>query len=270
MSDASHPLGFLRELSWGHILVIAAVLLFCRLLVLAVRRVVRHIAESAPSHRRLLILRVAPVARLLIWIAGIVIIVPILVEPSFEDIVALLATVGLALAFALKDYVSCLIAGIVTIVENTYQPGDWIEIDGAYGEVTVVGTRAVHLVTADDTEVIIPHSRLWSKSVYNASSGKRSLLCVTNFYLRADHDGASVRLALAEIGETSSYRKPDSPVKIVVAELPWGTRYKLKAYVNDSREQFTMITDLTIRGKERLRAMDIMFAQAPYAEVAGK
>jgi small conductance mechanosensitive channel len=270
MSDANHPLGLLRELSWGHILVIVAILLFCRLLVLAVRRAVRHVAERAPSHRRLLILRIAPLARLLIWVVGIVIIVPILVEPSFEDIVALLATVGLALAFALKDYVSCLIAGIVTIVENTYQPGDWIEIDGAYGEVTVVGTRAVHLVTADDTEVIIPHSRLWSKSVYNASSGKRSLLCVTSFYLRADHDGAAVHLTLVEIGETSRYRKPDSPVKVAASELPWGTRYKLKAYVDDSREQFAMITDLTIRGKERLRAMDIVFAQAPYAEVAGK
>ena len=27
-----------------------------------------------------------------------------------------------------------------------------------------------------------------------------------------------------------------------------------------------MITDLTIRGKERLRAMGIAFAQAPYAQ----
>src|SRR5271168_4419599 len=252
MGGADHPLGFLRELTWSHILLVVAILLVCRVLVLAVRRIVRGAAESAPSHRRLLILRIAPLARLLIWIAGIAIIVPILVEPSFEDIVALAATVGLALAFALKDYVSCLIAGIVTIVENTYQPGDWIEIDGAYGEVKVVGTRAVHIVTADDTEVIIPHSRLWSASVFNASSGNRSLLCVTNFYLVADHDGAAVHQTLLEIGETTSYRKQGSPVKVAASELPWGTRYKIKVYVRDSREQFAMITDLTIRGKERL------------------
>jgi hypothetical protein len=30
-----------------------------------------------------------------------------------------------------------------------------------------------------------------------------------------------------------------------------------------------MITDLTIRGKEQLRAMHIAFAQAPYAESKG-
>jgi small conductance mechanosensitive channel len=114
--------------------------------------------------------------------------------------------------------------------------------------------------------VIIPHARLWSTSLFNASGGKRSLLCVTDFYLHADHDGAAVRQALAEIGDASSFRKPDTPVTIVAAETPWATRYKIKAYVTESREQFAMITDLTIRGKERLRTMGITLAQAPYAQ----
>ncbi len=69
--------------------------------------------------------------RFLIGIGAMVIIVPILVEPTFQDVVTLLISVGLALAFALKDYVSSLLAGLVTVLENTYQPGDWIEVDGA-------------------------------------------------------------------------------------------------------------------------------------------
>jgi small-conductance mechanosensitive channel len=266
MSTAGPHLGFLRELTWGHVLLVLAVLVGSRLLVQAVRWVVRHAAESAPSHRRLMILRASPIARLVIGLAAVAIVVPILVEPTFEDVVALIAAVGLALAFGLKDYVSCLAAGVVTVLENTYQPGDWITLDGTYGEVKIIGTRAVHIVTADDTEVIIPHARLWSASVFNASGGKQSLLCVTDFYLHADHDGAAVRQALAEIGDASSYRKPDTPVTIVAAETPWATRYKIKAYVTESREQFAMITDLTIRGKEQLRAMHVAFAQAPYAE----
>ena len=202
----------------------------------------------------------------MIGIAAIAIVVPILVEPNFENVVALLAAVSLAIAFALKDFISCVAAGIVTIIEHTYQPGDWIEVDGTYGEVKAIGVRAVHIVTADNTEVIIPHARLWSSSVFNASGGKRSLLCVTEFYLDADHDGAAVRQMLAGIGETSSYRKPQTSVTVVAAETPWGTRYKIKAYVNESREQFAMITDLTVRGKERLRAASIAFAQTPYAQ----
>jgi small-conductance mechanosensitive channel len=103
------------------------------------------------------------------------------VEPTFRNILALCAGLGLVLAYTLKDYGSSFVAGLVTVLENTYQPGDWIEVDGTYGEVKAIGGRAVHLVTADDTEVIVPHSRFWSTSIFNSSSGNRSLLCVANF-----------------------------------------------------------------------------------------
>lgn len=269
MNAGDHPLSFLQPLTWSHALLVLVILAGCQLLVLAVRKAVRHTASLGSARRRLLVLRMAPIARLVIWVTGIVLIVPLLVSPTIEDVVALIATISLTLAFALKDYVSCVIAGVVTVVENAYQPGDWIEFDGSYGEVTTIGTRAVHLVTADDTAVIIPHSKIWSASVSNASSGSHSLLCVTNFYLHADHDGAAVRQVLEETAETSGYRKAESPIKVMAAETPWGTRYKIKAYVADSREQFAMITDLTIRGKARLRAMGVAFAQAPYAEKAG-
>ncbi len=268
MNVSEHPLSFLQPFTWSHGLLVLVLLVSCPLLILAVRKIVRHAASSVPSHQRLLILRMAPIVRLVIWVTGIALIVPLLVAPRLEDVIALLATISLTLAFALKDYVSCVFAGVVTIVENTYQPGDWIEVDGSYGEVITIGTRAVHIVTADDTAVIIPHSKLWSASVFNASSGSHSLLCVTNFYLHANHDGAAVRQALTEIAENCRYRKPESSIKVVAAETPWGTCYKIKAYVADSREQFTMMTDLTIRGKERLRTMGVAFAQAPYAEHA--
>ncbi len=257
-------------MTWRHALLLLLILGIARLLVLAVRRLARHSASAAAPHRRLLFLRLAPLARLAIWITSIALIIPLIVLPTVEDVVALLATVSLALAFGVKDYVSCMIAGVVTIIENTYQPGDWIEFDGSYGEVIGIGTRAVHIVTADDTAVMIPHSKLWSASLFNASSGSHSLLCVTHFYLHADHDGAAVRQALTEIAEFCAHRKADSPIKVMAAETPWGTCYKIKAYVADSREQFAMITDLTIAGKERLRTMGVTFAQVPYAEPAQK
>lgn len=126
--------------------------------------------------------------------------------------------------------------------------------------------RAVHLVTADDTEVIIPHSRLWSASVFNSTSGSRSLLCVANFYLHPDHDAAAVRETLTEVAASSPYRTPESPVTVIVLEKPWGTHYRVKAYVKESREQFLLITDLTVRSKDALRQMTIRFAQAPFAK----
>jgi len=256
----------LRRLIWQDVLVVLAVVVGARLLSFVVRWMLRYAAEKAPPRLRLPILRAMPIARLLIGIGAVVVAVPMLIEPTFRNVLTLLASVALALAFALKDYGSSLVAGLATVLENTYQPGDWIEVGGIYGEVKSIALRAVRVVTPDDTEVIIPHSLLWSASVSNASSGSRSLLCVTEFYLHPDHDAGAARQRLAEVAETSSYRKSESPVTVIVLEKPWGTQYRLKAYVKESRDQFLFITDLTIRGKEVLRALGIRFAHVPYAQ----
>ena len=266
MNDSAGAWGHLQKLVWRDALIIAAVLLLARLLALVMQRILRHWGERARPSRRLMILRAVPLVRLLIRAAAIAVIVPLLMEPTFRNVLALGAALGLALAYTLKDYGSSFVAGLVTVMENTYQPGDWIEVDGAYGEVKSIAGRAVHLVTADDTEVIIPHSRLWSTSIFNASSGSRSLLCIANFYLHPDHDASAVREKLTEVAASSAYRTLDSSVTVIALEKPWGTHYRVKAYVRESREQFLFVTDLTIRGKEILRSMNIKFAQASYAE----
>ncbi|MBI3396544.1 MAG: mechanosensitive ion channel, partial [Spirochaetia bacterium] len=145
--------------------------------------------------------------------------------------------------------------------------GDWIKVDGTYGEVKQIGVRAVHIVTTYDNEVIIPHSRLWSSSISNSTSGSHSVLCVADYYLHPDHDAEAVRQCLAEVAGTSAYLMPETKINVVVREKPWGTHYKIKAYVKESREQFDFVTDLTVRGKAALRIMGLRFAQAPYAEV---
>src|SRR2546425_5152238 len=192
--------GVFYKLTWEHVLLVLAVLLSARLLSSLVRWALRHTAEKAPPRLRLAILRLIPLTRLVLGVGAVVVAVPILVEPTLRNVVTLVASVGLALAFALKDYGSSLVAGLVTVLENAYQPGDWMEVDGSYGEVKAIDARAVRIVTADDTEVIVPHSKLWSTRVSNATSGNRSLLCVAEFYLHPDHATIRSKEALRAMG----------------------------------------------------------------------
>jgi hypothetical protein len=99
--------GLLRKLTWQDALLVLAVLLLAHVLVSLAQWMLRHAAETASPHLRLGILRVVPIARLLIRIAAVVLMVSILVEPTFRNIVGLLASIGLVLAFALKDYGVC-------------------------------------------------------------------------------------------------------------------------------------------------------------------
>src|SRR3989454_7078709 len=153
MNEHAGNLGILRSLESNEFVLVVSVVVFAWLLASAVRWVLRPAAERAPLRLRLPILRMIPLLRLGVGIAALAVIVPILVEPTFQNVVAIVASVGLALAFVLKDYASSLAAGVVTILEGPYQPGDWIKLDGTYGEVKQIGGGAVQLLARYGNEV---------------------------------------------------------------------------------------------------------------------
>ena len=221
------------------------------------------LAERVPGRYRVYLLASVPVLRLAIILGSLVLLVPRIIQPTFENLVTLLGALGIAIGFAFKDYVSSLIAGIVTLYEMPYHPGDWIEIEGEYGEVRTIGMRAVEICTPDDTIVVIPHLKLWDKLIKNANDGTRHLMCIASFYLHPRHDPALVRTTLHQVALTSPYVQLKRPILVLAEEQPWATRYRLKAYPVDLRHQFLFTTDLTLRGKTALRELGIEFAQAP-------
>jgi small-conductance mechanosensitive channel len=252
----------LRRLNSSDFVKIAVILVLAWVCAAALRLTLRWLAEALPAQMRLPILRIIPISRLFVFIGAVSYIVPIIIESSLQNVIALLASISLVIAFVLKDYASSLVAGLATILENVYQPGDWIEMDGVYGEVTLISLRAVHIVTPYDNEVIIPHYQFWTKKVSNFTKGSKNLMCVAHFYLNPDHDGFVVQKILEDIAQASEYRKPESKIFIAVEEQPWGTHYKIKAYVSESREQFKFIAELTLHGKAALQKMQIKFANA--------
>jgi small conductance mechanosensitive channel len=255
----------LKRLTLENFLLIVAVVIAARVAAAGITAGLGRLAKSAPLSWRVRVLAVMLIARFLVVLATTAFIVSLLIVPSWQNVVGLVAGTGLMLSFALKDYGSCLLAGVATIFERTYQPGDWIEIGGAYGEVRSVGLRAVHLVTLDDTEVIVPHSAIWASPVFNATSGNHTVLCVAEFFLHPDHDGVLVQKRMQEIAVTSPFRLAESSVTVIVEEQPWGTKYRLKAYARDSREQKKFTTDLTLRSKAVFRDLGIKMAQSPLA-----
>jgi small conductance mechanosensitive channel len=261
--DQSQLASRLESLDVALLLDLALILALAIGLVLIVQRTLPWLANRLRGRRRHWLLAMVPLLRLLIIVGAFLWMVPMVIEPSLRNMVAVLGSVGLALGFALKDYASSLAAGVVAVGEATYRNGDWVEIDGVYGEVVQVGTRAVQLVTADDNLVTIPHQKLWSDPVSNANNGTPQLQCPTDFYLHPEHDGAQVRAVLYDVALTSPYVALDYPILVVAEEQPWGTRYRLRAYPIDSRQQFRFSTDLSLRGKAELMRLGIAPAALP-------
>ena len=212
-------------------------------------RVLPYLAEKGPSQLRLYLLGAVPIIRLVLLVVAILWLVPIIFNITFQNFLVISGAASVAIGFAFKDYVSSIIAGIVAIFERPYQPGDWVEIGGDYGEVRAVGMRSIEVRTPSDDIVYIPHDKIWQNNISNSNDGARTLMCVTSFYLQPQHDASVVRAALRDVALTSAYLDYQKPVIVTLAQTEWGTHYKVKAYPFDMRDQFSFISDVTVRGK---------------------
>jgi len=257
----------LNDLNAGVLLDLALILAVAAGMILIVQKSLPWLANRVRGRRRHWLLTMVPLLRLVVIVGAFLWIVPIVIEPSLQNMVAVLGSLGLALGFALKDYASSLVAGIVAVGETPYRNGDWVEIDGIYGEVTHLGMRSLQLATPDDNIVTIPHQKLWTEAISNANDGGPQLQCPTDFYVHPRHDGARVCAALHDVALTSPYVALDRPVVVVAQEQCWSTRYRLRAYPIDARQQFRFSTDLTVRGKAELMRLGVAFVTASASSV---
>ncbi|MEX0791796.1 MAG: mechanosensitive ion channel domain-containing protein [Pirellulaceae bacterium] len=251
-----------QDFSQVHVVQIILIVIVAVLVIRVSQNLLPWLADRLPTRWRQPTLVLVPILRLIAIALGFILIVPRVVDPTFENLITLFGAVGLALGFAFKDYASSLIAGIVALYEMPYRPGDWIEVDGTYGEVANIGARTVDIVTPDDTVVFIPHLKLWTNLIHNANNGGPNLMCVAEFFLDARHDAATVKRILYDVALTSPFLQLQQPIVVIVTEKPWGTHYLLRTYPIERRDQFQFLTDLTVRGKDALRKGGFEFTRA--------
>lgn len=242
---------------------IALTLFAAWLAIVAVRALSRWVTQKLPDRYRFRILPWVPVLRILIVFIAVFELIPLIIQPAAGNLLAVFGAAGFAIGFAFKDYVSSLIAGLVVVYEQPYRVGDWVTIGSDYGEVRTVGMRAVELVTPGDTVVTIPHSKIWDNAIKNANSGNRDMQCVAHFFVSPAHDGERVRQKLLDVAVTSAYLHFDRPIVVAASQLPWGTQYLIRAYPIECREQFSLITDLTLRGNGALLKLGVTLVAAP-------
>src|SRR3989449_10926831 len=94
MNENAEAWGFLRPLTWQHVLLVLAGFLAAKLLSGGVRWLLQHWAERVRPRLRLSSLRLIPLARLVFGAAAVAVAVPILVQPTLRNVVTLVASVG--------------------------------------------------------------------------------------------------------------------------------------------------------------------------------
>ncbi|UXZ04702.1 mechanosensitive ion channel family protein [Moraxella nasicaprae] len=88
------------------------------------------------------------------------------------SIVAGLGIAGLAVGWASQSTLANFIAGIVILIEQSFQVGDWIRLDDKEGRVVKISLRATQILDRDNIIIIIPNSAVASSQVVNLTSKK--------------------------------------------------------------------------------------------------
>ncbi len=205
-------------------------------------------AERSTTYR-ITIKGLVPVVKISGWIFVIFIIIAGVIQPPIETVIAVTASVGIAVGFAAQDILKNVFGGIMILFDRPFQVGDKIEVGEHYGEVVQIGLRSTRLVTADDSLVSVPNGELMNKSVSNSNTGEANCQVVAEMYLPITIDAESVRKIATEAAQVSRYVYLNKPITVLffneVKERRSYLKMRLKAYVSDIRNEFIFKSDMT-------------------------
>ncbi|MCW8802805.1 MAG: mechanosensitive ion channel family protein [Ignavibacteriaceae bacterium] len=213
-----------------------------------ITKVLQFIAEKS-ARSRISYKGTIPIVRLVGWSIIIYIIIAVIIKLPFETVIAVSASLAIAIGLAAQDLVKNVIGGIMIIFDRPFQVGDKIQVGNNYGEVLTIGLRSTRIVTGDDSVVSIPNADIMSQSVSNSNSGAPNCQVVAEVYLPIDVDTVVVRDTALEVAKVSKYVYLDKPVSVLffneVKEKRSYLKMRLKAYVSDIRYEFTFKSEMT-------------------------
>lgn len=199
--------------------------------------------------------RIFPLVRLAIWFLALSTVIVGILQPTQNMLLAISASLGIALGLAAQDILKNWLAGLVMLFTRPYQMGDIVQVAGHYGEIIAIDMVATRLRTFDDSVVTIPNGEVMKQAVANANRGELTEMVVVRFDLPATVDVAAVREIAWEAAVCSPYTYLKKPVTIVVEdrfEHTFLTRFQVKAYVVDVRLERMLASDVIERVKREL------------------
>lgn len=229
------------------------------LITFVVARVLSRIFEQLGrrfTDKRLVLNQAASFARFGVLLFGGLGAALTVLEITPEVMLALGGTAAVSVGFALKDFVSSIVAGLIILVDRPFQVGDRVSFDGWYGEIRHIGLRSVKLLTLDDTQVTIPNNKFLTDSVASGNAGAVEMMVQMDFYIGLDQDLARAKSVVTEALTSSRYFCTARPWRVNVSQVLEDSylalRLRAKAYVLDVRFEKAFETDVTERVVEGL------------------
>ncbi|MBN2349097.1 MAG: mechanosensitive ion channel [Bacteroidales bacterium] len=205
-------------------------------------------AERNTKHR-VTIKGFIPLIRIFVWLGALSFILVAVFRPPLASVLAFSASIGVAIGFASQDLLKNIFGGIIIIIDKPFQIGDKVQIGDYYGEVKSIGLRSTRITTPDDSLVSVPNAEVMNQSVSNANSGEENCQVVTEIFLPLTADMHKIKQSAIEAAQVSKFIYLNKPIAVLFFQENIGLKVmlkvKVKAYVNDIRNEFAFKSELT-------------------------
>lgn len=158
----------------------AAILVFviARLIASGLKRFIRRSMKARDRDPELIIL-LEMLTHWGILALGVVLAAEQIAPGRFSSLIAGLGVAGITIGFALQDVAKNFIAGILLLLQQPFEIGDDIEVNGYGGKVLEISLRSTNIRTFDGRHVIIPNTDVFINPIINFSRATRRRIELT-------------------------------------------------------------------------------------------
>lgn len=138
---------------------------------------------------------------------------------SLTSLMTGLGITGLAIGFAAKESLSCILGSFAIMLDNIYKIGDYVEINGYEGVVEAINFHSTKLRTANNALITIPNNIPADSIVQNRSDAKYFRL-IQNFDIEYNTSDEKISQALSIIKQyCNSCEHFRNDYKLFISEL---------------------------------------------------
>ncbi|ADR20184.1 hypothetical protein MATR_22000 [Marivirga tractuosa] len=235
-------------ISSGNIFYTVVFLLFGFVFIKVVTFILNALAERSTKYR-IAFKGSIPIVKIVGWVIVVILIIVVIYQPSVASMLAVSASIGVAIGFASQDILKNIFGGIVILLDRPFVSGDKIEVDKYYGEVVEIGLRSTRIVTPDDSLVSVPNAVMMNSSLSNSNAGEPNCQVVAEIYLPLTIDTIKTREIATQAATVSKYIYLGKPITVLFLNEVNNTnsyyKMRVKAYVMDIRDEFRFKSDMT-------------------------
>ena len=175
-------------------------------------------------------------------------------------ILASLAVFSLIIGLAVQQTLGNMLNSFMLAVDQPFEVGDRILVEGVTGSVMSVGILSTKILTLTEELVVIPNNRLVDSTITNYARGGGDGLgsrVTLTLDIGVDYDerSAHVKQVIMDVAKKCPLVEDDPPPRVLLRELAdFSKNYRLYAWISDYSEEF-LATDWL------LREVDIAFGR---------